>query len=49
MLAVCDRKEIPGQEPDKAGVREELAAKKLGEFSKKWIEELRSQALIVRR
>jgi peptidyl-prolyl cis-trans isomerase SurA len=49
MLAVCERKEIPGQQPDKAGIREELVAKKLGELSKKWIEELRSQALIVQR
>jgi peptidyl-prolyl cis-trans isomerase SurA len=49
MLAVCGRKEIPGQQPDKAGVREELISKKLGQFSQKWIEELRGQALIVYR
>jgi peptidyl-prolyl cis-trans isomerase SurA len=46
MLAVCERKEIPGQHADTRDVRNELVMQRLQGQSQRWLEELRRQALI---
>jgi peptidyl-prolyl cis-trans isomerase SurA len=49
MLALCAKKEIPGQNPDNRVVRDQLTNQRLEEQGKKWLTELRQQALIVYR
>jgi peptidyl-prolyl cis-trans isomerase SurA len=46
MFAVCDRKVTNTDSPAKRKIREELAGKKFETESKKWLDELRRQALI---